>query len=655
MRNAFQGNQERITVSVGKKSRVRKANTPAGVTSAESTGLIQLIGQLMENRQYQEALRAAATLVEHDPLNPSAHGILGSMMLQFGEPFDAYRHFEMAVRLGANRDPDLYRGMAVSASMARLPITARRSAQLGILMPTMSDENRAVFTSVVESTDTYLSQLVGTSGIEQAVAERAMLLVEGASRAIQAEDTDRARQRSLEATQAAPQLPPVWNNLAALHWSLGEVDEALAATDAGLAAVADPASLLSTVCRMHAFMGREEQARTALAQLQALPSDQTQQNMNLAQAYAPLDDDQGVFDTLAAFPDRENNPVARFMFGVAAANLGRREEARQAWRNLGRDGMQQAQSFSELMARNEKPATPDGRYPYYSATEMVPGTVLAGLFAAVQENSDLDRIDDAAARFPKLPTAVCESLILQAIDPRVTVELLLRLPGPGMAEALARFSTGRSNDQYDRLYAAIALRGAGLEAPGTPASVWLGGKRQALDLPALRLSVLASPTYAENVGALMHQATEAQEQNNPARAAELYAQVLALNATLPEAEHNLGTALLLSNRLEEGEAHVRRSLELEDNYALARCNLASLELSRGKVEEAARFLEPLDARTAFTLEEVVAYLRTRSDVAHAQGDPARAELLLHCLLAFDHDNALALERLKTLTAMPTAG
>jgi hypothetical protein len=81
---------------------------------------------------------------------------------------------------------------------------------------------------------------------------------------------------------------------------------------------------------------------------------------------------------------------------------------------------------------------------------------------------------------------------------------------------------------------------------------------------------------------------------------------------------------------------------------LARCNLASLALTRGDVATAHELLDPLDRREGFTLEAVIAYLRTRSDLARADGENDRAEALLYALLAFDPDNALARERLSAL-------
>lgn len=83
---------------------------------------------------------------------------------------------------------------------------------------------------------------------------------------------------------------------------------------------------------------------------------------------------------------------------------------------------------------------------------------------------------------------------------------------------------------------------------------------------------------------------------------------------------------------------------------LARCNLASLALTRGDLIAAHGLLDPMEGRIDYTLEEAVSYLRTRADLARADGDLARSEGLLQALLSFDPENPLARERLEALAA-----
>ncbi|HXT35441.1 MAG TPA: hypothetical protein VN837_07670, partial [Chloroflexota bacterium] len=101
-------------------------------------------------------------------------------------------------------------------------------------------------------------------------------------------------------------------------------------------------------------------------------------------------------------------------------------------------------------------------------------------------------------------------------------------------------------------------------------------------------------------------------------------------------------------RMEEGEQHVRRALELDPDYVLARANLAALEIARQNLSAAHELLDPLAQKIDFSLEDVIAYLRVRADLALADGDPTSAEVLFQCILAFDPENQLARERLTAL-------
>src|SRR5260370_23577892 len=117
---------------VGKKNRAKKAPTHIARPSSETEGLMRFVQQLMQDRRYMEAQRAAQALVESDPLNPLAHAVLGSLLLQFERPVEAMRQFEMAIRLGMDNDPELLRGMAAASSMARFPVHALLAARDGL-------------------------------------------------------------------------------------------------------------------------------------------------------------------------------------------------------------------------------------------------------------------------------------------------------------------------------------------------------------------------------------------------------------------------------------------------------------------------------------------------------------------------------------------
>ncbi len=630
---------------MGKKSRAKRAVAPIERHPGDNSGLAGIIGELITNRQYAEAFRAASVLVEQDPLDANAHAVMALLLARTDRYLEALGHYELAIRLGRGGDATLYAGLASCALAGQLLFHAVMAARQGVVLAP-SPENQQIFRAIIDAGQQQISQLIGARSVPVDVAEQAMLLVERSGRARLESDFERARGLAIEATEAAPQLPATWYNLALLQWTVEDVPAAIAACEQGIETLQEENhELLAAEVRAQAFSGQDEAARATLQRLVAVAAGSTAQKTEVAKGYAALDEDQSVYDTLSGVPAGEELPMQLLMLGVSAANLGKREDARAAWRGLVRDQNPQARAFSEIMARNEKPPTPGARYPYFMSIDLVPGLALDRLLAAARTAVVPSGVADAAALYPKLAAGLCEAFIMQTVDPRFLVQLLLQIPDEASVAAIGVYAAGRLPSDHDRLFAHIALRGASLVDAAEPASIWLAGKRLNIVVPAISLTMPRPSMRSSEVDSLLRDASAAQRENALNRAIDLYRRVLEIEPATTEAEHNLGTALMLSGRVDEGVEHVKRSLELDDTYAVARCNLASLELSRGRQDEAIEYMAPLDSRSQMTLEEIVAYLRTKADIARAQGDAQRSQELLHCLLAFDRNNTLATELL----------
>ena len=642
---------------VGKKSRAKgQPHAPVARQPDEVTGLIGFLQQLLTDKRYAEALRAGQTLVENYPLNPLGHAVFGSVLLQLSRPLDALGQFELAVRLGMGGDPMLQHSVAIAASSTRYPIHALRAARAGqALGERVTPEQGAAFAAVIGSTDAYLTELLGDRAIPVAEAEQALWLDERSTRALASGENDRARELAEEAAETTSTWPLVWNHLSMVLFQLNEIPDAIAACTGPLGAGHEEPMLLATLTRLYAVTGRTTEAEASLTRLLACPDPGVSAQEEIAKGLGILYRDQEIYERLAPLAAGEEgilHPVGRYLLGVAAANLGQVDEARRAWKNLWREGLPQVRLFGEIIGRGEQPPIAGGKYPYYAAAELVPATILDELATEVQPARDDARLLQIAADFPLLPQALCETFYATGLDPRLAVDLLVRLPDPAAVDAIRTYAASRASGDHNRVFAHVALRGAGQEDPATPASVWISGRRREMTLPAIRTSLPQPPTYSEEIGALMQEAAALQGQDNATGAAEVYRRALAIDDSVAEVEHNLGTALLLSGSLGEGEDHLRRALELDDAYVLARCNLASLAMTRGELAASHGLLDPLEGRIDYTLEEAVSYLRTRADLARADGELPRAEGLLQALLGFDPENPLARERLEALAANP---
>ncbi|MGH2391361.1 MAG: tetratricopeptide repeat protein, partial [Chloroflexota bacterium] len=247
---------------MAKKNRGKHANPQTTRASDESVGLLRFVQELMKDRQFPEALRAAQTLIEKDPLNPLSHAVMGGLLLQMNQPHEAIRRFEMAVHFGMDRNAEVLRSLAITNTLSGYPFLGAQTARACLALD-LSEEQRALCVTIVTAAENLLPDLIGKHPIDPETAERAAILVEQTNRALYNEDFDRAKSRALEATKAAPAWPFVWTNLASLLFGEGDVAGAIDAVLEGerLATIPDSATGILLV-RLYSVVGRQAEAES---------------------------------------------------------------------------------------------------------------------------------------------------------------------------------------------------------------------------------------------------------------------------------------------------------------------------------------------------------------------------------------------------------
>ncbi|MEI6045205.1 MAG: tetratricopeptide repeat protein [Chloroflexota bacterium] len=95
---------------------------------------------------------------------------------------------------------------------------------------------------------------------------------------------------------------------------------------------------------------------------------------------------------------------------------------------------------------------------------------------------------------------------------------------------------------------------------------------------------------------LFQQGIKYQEKEQWPQAEQVFRQLIELGNDLPQPWFNLGMALVMQKRYDEGEAALKRALEIDPDYTLARHNLEQLpEVRRTGVIKSAGIHEPLKA------------------------------------------------------------
>ncbi len=101
----------------------------------------------------------------------------------------------------------------------------------------------------------------------------------------------------------------------------------------------------------------------------------------------------------------------------------------------------------------------------------------------------------------------------------------------------------------------------------------------------------AQSDSVEQAMTLFDQGQDAHEKGDLSKAVDLYTQALKKLPEFPEAELQLGNALVSLNRLEDAESAFRRAIKLRDDWSLAHAHLGALLLRTNKMSEARAVLE----------------------------------------------------------------
>ncbi len=101
----------------------------------------------------------------------------------------------------------------------------------------------------------------------------------------------------------------------------------------------------------------------------------------------------------------------------------------------------------------------------------------------------------------------------------------------------------------------------------------------------------AQSNTEEEAMAFFDQGQNAHEKGDLNKAVELYSKALKILPEFPEAELQLGNALVSLNRLDEAELAFRRAVKLRDDWSLAYANLGALLVRINKLPEARTVLE----------------------------------------------------------------
>ncbi len=482
---------------------------------------------------------------------------------------------------------------------------------------------------------------------------------------------DDALRHSRRAAALMPKWPPPQNNAAVALYFMGRPAEAVAGAE-GVLRECDPNNIqaLSNLVRFHVAMGNAGHAATAGDQLLKLPlPDDPDSMVKLVEGLSLLDRDTEIDRIVAQLAKRgkELPATLHVYWGIAAANLGRRQEAMSHLRRaeeLGEVGVLPAATLAALQQKQPGRGIA-ARYTYTLYTDWMPVGAFDQLIDAVQRDErsgkrDERRWTDLLHRYPQVTIALQKTLYEgtagdagRGVGP--ILDLLARLGSPAALDVLRVFGLGRVGEAKDRLQALHYLQQAGGLAPDETVEMWVDGELRLVQPMMLEISDDVTLDYPEKVLKAYEEALTAHREGRLQEAKRAYERMLTLAPNAKEAYNNLAVLAGADGDTVLADTYLDRALAIDPTYAYPRVTRALRALQDGNVQAAKDWLRPLGAIGKWQRAPFVSYQQAVARVALAESDYKQCRQHLEIALELvpdDPDLLKLLERVSLLEGFP---
>jgi tetratricopeptide (TPR) repeat protein len=414
-----------------------------------------------------------------------------------------------------------------------------------------------------------------------------------------------------------PKLGTSWNNEAQVLWLQGRFDEAVQRQEEGLALSGDANSFgWAQLAEMHHFLGRNDERDRCTARAADIPpvSADSAVKVCLALACAARHGDICAFAKRSGFLD---DARLACLAGIAAANLGRKKEARALFETSvsAKTHYQPVTApFSDLLHGTRDSVTPFGTWPYFTLE-----TYDAHPLAA----------QAMALRRPEDENVVCDVLAIllsdHAIAKRDALEALEPFRGTG-AEAL-RKALGKTKDFDETDEDSFDRR----ETSGGMIAVSKMMADFGYDTVTLSREVPASwnlpdpkeQAAYEEILRKTERAKPGTEKWNKAR--DAVKAVLDRHPDFFRAQFNYAAMLEREDRMDEARAILDEVVSAHPDYAFARAARLRLALRDGDMALAARLAADYRPPARMHAQEYLAWLRVLLLYYGKTGEKEKAE------------------------------
>ena len=463
-----------------------------------------------------------------------------------------------------------------------------------------------------------------------------------------------------------PDHPPVLNNRAMSNYYSGRIDEAVAEEDRVLAMDPRNVHALSNLTRFYYVRDERRKMLGCFERLKALsPADwehQAEPIAKMLEAYAVAGTDKEVYAFLKQYAD-EVPARGYYMLGASAANLGKLREARRVWEQVVDDGAgweRMAEQALEALGAGKPGLGRAPCFPYTAVQEFANRGQMDALVTAAAETKGEEQerrrsIDERPAQHPGLLEAA--RWFLRHNDDVMPALSMLALLGTEKAWAEVRtFALGQAGTDQERTEAVHLLREQGRISDNESVRMWLRGEWK--DILLKRFEVTDEPgdiPYSEEVADLLGQGVEAIHEENLDEAERIYLRILDLEPNCYEACNNLAQIASRRGDTDTVRRYLERSLEINPDYLVGRCNLANIHLVDGQMDRAQELIRPLIDRTRLAPFELKAYYLLQARIQIVLGDVETAGNLIAAVQEWYPDDPEVEDLTRRLNALRPIG
>lgn len=337
---------------------------------------------------------------------------------------------------------------------------------------------------------------------------------------------------------------------------------------------------------------------------------------------------------------------------VALAHRGRLTEAEAEWRSAlqVRPGFSTAQPNLDDLRRPL--AERNGTF-LFPLTNLIPRETLVRALEFLKPVGNISNEEHTQIlrRFseecPGLRTAI--PLLLRIGDDAardVGIALVKFIHTPELIEALRKFALSDCGSDSRRLSALNLLREVGAEIP-QPSPFFSNGSWTLVTNFKHEIHHGPSETIREDLLSHMERGHAAIQRRDFRLAERCFREAIAIEPACVSAYNNVAVCLLSQQRTAEAVPMLRHVLTLDDNNAIARCQLARIAVLDNRLAEAAQWLEPLRCDRSFTTTEYFAMAGVDLELALRKGHLDGARLQLRTLETLMPDNP-ALTRFRSM-------